>query len=196
MVVETDHPILKILRKPDLARRMVGWAVELSEFGLRYGLPQGLPNNHWNLYVDDASGRVDGGARVVLEGPGGFFVEQSLNQVEYEDLIVGLQLTRDMGARPLTCWTDFKLVVGQMNGEFQVKDDHHLKYFHKASALVEEFEQVASTFRKKRTSGQTCYLNLVAERVDDHHLAGTIRDVSGMFYDKQPLGGRLVDRNS
>lgn len=30
IVVRTDHPISKILRKPDLAGRMVGWAVEFS----------------------------------------------------------------------------------------------------------------------------------------------------------------------
>lgn len=30
VVVRTDYPISKILRKPDLAGRMVGWAVELS----------------------------------------------------------------------------------------------------------------------------------------------------------------------
>lgn len=36
VVVRTDYPISKILRKPDLTRRMVSWAVELSEFGLRF----------------------------------------------------------------------------------------------------------------------------------------------------------------
>lgn len=60
----------KILRKPDVAGRMVGWAVELFEFGLRYKLresvkgqhladfavelPQALQSEQWSLYVDGA----------------------------------------------------------------------------------------------------------------------------------------------
>lgn len=40
------------------------------------------------------------------------------------------------------CRTDSQLVVGQMNGEFQVKEDHLLRYFHKASALVTDFEKI------------------------------------------------------
>lgn len=34
VVVQTNHLVAKVLRKPDLAGRMVSWAVELSEFGL------------------------------------------------------------------------------------------------------------------------------------------------------------------
>lgn len=30
----------------------------------------------------------------------------------------------------------------QMNGDFQVRDDHLLRYFHKASALIKGFERV------------------------------------------------------
>lgn len=46
MVVKTDHPISKILRKPDLAGRMVGWVVELSEFGLRYESRGSMKGQH------------------------------------------------------------------------------------------------------------------------------------------------------
>lgn len=35
-MVRTDHPIAKALRKQDLSRRLVGWLIELSEFGLHY----------------------------------------------------------------------------------------------------------------------------------------------------------------
>jgi len=36
--VRTDYPIFKILSKPDLAERMIGWSVELSEFDIWYQL--------------------------------------------------------------------------------------------------------------------------------------------------------------
>lgn len=104
----------------------------------------------WNLYVDGASGKSTSGAGIVLEGPNGFLLEHSLllkfktsnNQAEYEALIVSLELAKDMGAKKVVCRTDSQLVVGQMNGEFQVKEDHLSRYFHKASALIAEFEKV------------------------------------------------------
>jgi len=36
IIVKTDYPIQKILQKPDLARQMSSWVVELSEFNIRY----------------------------------------------------------------------------------------------------------------------------------------------------------------
>jgi len=36
IIVKTNYPIQKILQKPDLAGRMSSWAVELSEFNIRY----------------------------------------------------------------------------------------------------------------------------------------------------------------
>nr|KYP75978.1 Retrovirus-related Pol polyprotein from transposon opus [Cajanus cajan] len=38
VVVKTDYPIKQILRKPELAGRMITWSVELSEFDIQYGL--------------------------------------------------------------------------------------------------------------------------------------------------------------
>jgi len=36
IIVKTDYPIQNFLQKPDLAGRMSSWAVELSEFNIRY----------------------------------------------------------------------------------------------------------------------------------------------------------------
>ena len=36
VVVMTDLPIRKVLQKPDVAVRMVRWAVELSQFNIQY----------------------------------------------------------------------------------------------------------------------------------------------------------------
>ena len=71
VTVRTDYPNFKI-SKPDLAGRMIGWSVELSEFDIHYE-PRGaiksqcltdflaeltpLPTllGGWTLYVDDSS---------------------------------------------------------------------------------------------------------------------------------------------
>lgn len=96
MVVKTDHPIAKILRKPDLARSIVGWSVELSEFGLKFEPCGSVKGQHlskfvaelparevdpplsWRLYVDGLVGKSGSGAGIILEGPGDMLVTQSL----------------------------------------------------------------------------------------------------------------------
>jgi len=76
-----------------------------------------LDSTHITLYVDDSSNKTTCGAGVVLEGPGDLLLEQVLqfgfkatnNQAEYEALLVGLNLTYDMGAREVVCKSDFRL---------------------------------------------------------------------------------------
>jgi len=87
ITVRTDYPIFKILSKSDLAGRMIGWSVKLSEFDIRYE-PRGAIKSQcladfsaeltplptlsagWTLYVDGSSNKTPCGAGVVLEGSG------------------------------------------------------------------------------------------------------------------------------
>jgi len=56
----------------------------------------------------------------MLEGPNDILIEKSLhfalktsnNQAEYEAIIAGLSLAREVGLKTLTCKTDSKLTVG------------------------------------------------------------------------------------
>jgi len=87
ITVKTNYPIYKILSKPNLAGRMIGWSVELSEFDIRYEPryaiksqslanfsaelpPQADAPTTWTLYVDGSSNKTSCGAGVVLEGLG------------------------------------------------------------------------------------------------------------------------------
>ena len=49
VIVMTNLPIRKVLQKPDVAGRMVCWAVELSEFDVQYE-PRGPIKGH--VYAD------------------------------------------------------------------------------------------------------------------------------------------------
>jgi hypothetical protein len=40
VIVKTDYPIKEVLKKPDLAGRMVAWSIELSEFDITFS-PRG-----------------------------------------------------------------------------------------------------------------------------------------------------------
>ena len=96
MLVMTDLPIQKVLKKPDVAGRMVKWAVELSKFDIKYE-PRGPIKEQifvdfvvelssetvqsegndfrWVLLVDGSSNQQGSGAGVILEGPDGVLIE-------------------------------------------------------------------------------------------------------------------------
>ena len=174
VLVMTDLPIQKVLKKPDVARRMVKWAVELSEFDIRYE-PRGpikgqifadfvvelsseaaqVEGNdfRWVLSVDGSSNQQGSDVRVILEGPNGVLIEQSLrfafkannNQAEYEALIAGIWLAKEMGAKVLVAKSDSLLVTGQVTGEFQAKDPQmavYLEYVQELKGSFVSFEVV------------------------------------------------------
>ena len=94
IIVRTNYPISKILRKPELPGRMVTWSMELSEYGIKYEprgpikaqsledfiiqMPTITQQEQWTLYVDGASSKKGSGAGIVLEGPNNFRVEMAL----------------------------------------------------------------------------------------------------------------------
>jgi len=160
-----------VLRRPDLASRMVGWAVELSKYNIQcearesikaqcladfvnelVGVPD-LNEGAWILSVDGSSNGKGGGADIVLQGPNNLLLEQSLrfglkpsnNQAEYEVLIACLLLAADTGAKVLTCKTDSQLVVGHLEGTFQVKDPLLLRYYHVVQSMMSKFRTASVT---------------------------------------------------
>ena len=70
--------------------------------------------------MDRASNVKGSRAGIILEGPSNITLEQALklnfkasnNQVEYEALIVGLKLAKEVGAKKLRCYIDSQLVQG------------------------------------------------------------------------------------
>jgi len=47
-----------------------------------------------------------------------------------------------MGVKQLKCLTDSQLMVGQINGAFQVKDPLLTKYYQKVLTLLSRFQNV------------------------------------------------------
>ncbi|GAU41162.1 hypothetical protein TSUD_282350, partial [Trifolium subterraneum] len=166
-MVKTDYPIKQVLQKPDLAGRMVAWSIELSEFDILFSPrgsiksqvladfilemttpPEAINTQPWTLSVDGASNLRGSGAEVVLEGPNGVLIEQSLhfafkasnNQAEYEALIAGMKLAKEMEVEDLRAKSDSQLVTNQVAGEYQTKDPQLMKYLEKVKSLAKQFK--------------------------------------------------------
>jgi len=69
-----------------------------------------------------------------------FAFKASNNQAEYEALIAGMLLAKEMGAKGLLAKSDSLLVIGQVTGEYQAKDPQMAAYLEYIQVLRETFE--------------------------------------------------------
>ncbi|XP_072074369.1 uncharacterized protein [Arachis hypogaea] len=145
------------------------WVIELSQYDLQYeprhaikaqamanflvevtGDPAEATDIRWRLHIDEASNQTFGGAGIILESPAGVIYEQSIkfefpvsnNQAEYEALLGGLILAREVGASRLEVCSDSQVVTSQVNRTYQARDSLLQKYLEKVKELSKQFEEV------------------------------------------------------
>ncbi|GKV49513.1 hypothetical protein SLEP1_g56262 [Rubroshorea leprosula] len=147
-----------ICYKPELSGQLIGWSVELSEYDLKFQPrttikgqaiadflvecisateeDRTLDYPAWVLYFDGAANVEGSGAGVVLIGPDGFKYEHALrfkfqttnNAAEYEALIYGLKLAFELKVQGIQIFSNSQLVVGQVNGSYEVRDPQLGRY--------------------------------------------------------------------
>jgi len=71
-----------------------------------------------------------------------FELKTSINQVEYEAIVAGLNLALDLEVEKIICRSDSQLVVGQLKGEFEVKESLLQRYYHFVQNLITRFIEV------------------------------------------------------
>jgi ribonuclease HI len=120
--------------------------------------------------VDGASNIKGSGAGVVLEGPDGVLIEQSLrfafkasnNQAEYEALIAGMKLAREMDMTDLKAKSDSQLVTNQVSGEFQANDPQLIKYLEKVRNLANLFRSFELIYVPREQNARADLLSKLA----------------------------------
>ena len=153
ILVMTDQPIRKSMNKPKAAGRMVQWAIELSQFDIEYHprtaiKAQALANfiaeftfadednpkheaERWTIQTDGSSAQRKGGVGVVITTLDGQLLKYGVrlkfpatnNEAEYEGILTGLRLGRALGVKHLLVQNDSKLVIGQIRGEYEAKEE-------------------------------------------------------------------------
>nr|KAJ0211608.1 hypothetical protein LSAT_V11C400219340 [Lactuca sativa] len=106
-------------------------------------------NYSWTLYTDGASSREGSGAGLILTSLEGekvtyalrFDFHTSNNEAEYEALLVGLRLAKQMGAKVVTALTDSRLAANQINGNFKTRYQRMEKYVKIVRRLIQSFKQ-------------------------------------------------------
>ncbi|KAK8934446.1 hypothetical protein KSP39_PZI014383 [Platanthera zijinensis] len=167
--IVTDHPLRRILEGVEHSGRLAKWSIELSEFDLSYVPRLAIkaqavadflvdytvevkeaetsPVGAWEMLVDGASGKNSFGGGMVLVSPEGTRIEQALkvhfiltnNQAEYEAIIAGLRLARELGIQDIKVSTDSMIVARHIKGEFEVREPTLQLYLTKVKRIIGQF---------------------------------------------------------
>ncbi|SPT18050.1 unnamed protein product [Triticum aestivum] len=158
ITVVCTAPLAEIIGNRDASGRVAKWAIALAPYTIFYQprtaiksqaladflvdwaetqyLPPAPDSTHWRMHFDGSKMRTGLGAGIVLTSPKGDKLRYTLqihfaasnNVAEYEALIHGLQLAKELGIRRILCYGDSDLVVQQSSGDWDAKDANMVSY--------------------------------------------------------------------
>ena len=104
----------------------------------------------WRLSVDEAANAQGSGASLILTSSEEIDIEYGLrfgfrasnNEVEYEAVIVGLNLTHSMEVDQVEVCSDSQLVVKQIKDSYEAKGEKMILYLKKVRELLKKFVRV------------------------------------------------------
>jgi ribonuclease HI len=158
ITVVSTTPFSEIIGCKDASGRVSKWAIELAAHTIQYKprttiksqiiadffadwgehqyLPPAPDSTHWRMNFDGSKMLGGLGSGVVLTSPKGDKLQYVLqmhfrvsnNVAEYEALVHGLKLAKEIGIRRILCFGDSDLVVHQVSGEWDAKDANMASY--------------------------------------------------------------------
>ncbi|KAL0416159.1 UNVERIFIED_CONTAM: Ribonuclease HI [Sesamum latifolium] len=102
----------------------------------------------WLLHVDGSSTVQGSRAGVVLTTPQWddmefaikFDFNASNNEAEYEALVLGMRMAQDAGASHLLAYSDSQLIIKQVDGEYEAKEESMVQYLQQIEELKTKFK--------------------------------------------------------
>ena len=100
--------------------------------------------------MDGASNQKGSGVGLVLMSPEKVVIEKSLrldflatnNEAEYETLLEGMAMVQRMGGKFIKLFSDSRLVVGQVRGEFEAKYERMQGYLRQVKCMQSKFDSI------------------------------------------------------
>ena len=102
----------------------------------------------WEVYVDGASNQKGSGVGLALTSPEKVVIEKFLrlgfpttnNEAKYEALLEGMTMVQRMGGKSIKFFLDSRLVVDQVRGEFEAKDERMQGYLGQVKSMQSKFD--------------------------------------------------------
>ena len=103
---------------------------------------------HWKVYVDWVANQRGSDVGLVLVSPKKLTIEKSLrlgflatnNEVEYEVSLEGISMIQRVGGKPVKMFSDSRLIVGQVKGKLEARDERMQGYLSQVKHLQSSFE--------------------------------------------------------
>ncbi|XP_070002897.1 uncharacterized protein [Nicotiana sylvestris] len=109
----------------------------------------------WTLFTDGSSNVKGADLGIILVPPTGETIRQAIkchsitnNETEYEAVIAGLELARELGINQIVIKSDSKLVVNQMLGTYTAREARMQQYLEKYGTVPKD-KKKAHVLRKK-----------------------------------------------
>ena len=104
-------------------------------------------HNWWKAHINGAANQRGSGVGLVLVSPEGITIEKSLrlefsatnNEAEYEALLEGMSMIQKLGEKFVNMFSNSRLIMGQVNGELEAKDERMQEYLVRAKHLQTHF---------------------------------------------------------
>ena len=103
----------------------------------------------WVVNVDDLSMLYAGGIGVILKSPEGDKLKYAArlqyqttnNEAKYDVILKGLELAKHLGVESVVVQGDSQLIINQMSGVCEAKEDWMKKYLSRVNQLVKKFKE-------------------------------------------------------
>ncbi|XP_022862336.1 uncharacterized protein LOC111382551 [Olea europaea var. sylvestris] len=138
--VLSNFPLRQGMQKTDASGRLLKWAIELSEFDLTFRPRHAIKGQALADFMVEFTKAPEMEALMEPAEPPAWKLASN-NAAEYEALLAGLRLAKEMQVRKLLANSDSQLVVNQVNGDFAAKDDNMLAYLKLVLDIIPHFEK-------------------------------------------------------
>ncbi|KAL0303060.1 UNVERIFIED_CONTAM: Retrovirus-related Pol polyprotein from transposon [Sesamum radiatum] len=106
-----------------------------------------IPRSEVVVTRDGSSTAQDSGAGIVITTSQGedlefaikFRFKASNNEAEYEALVIGMRMAHEAGDRHLLAYSDYQLVVKQVEGTYKAKEENMIQYLQQIAYLKTKF---------------------------------------------------------
>ncbi|KAL0362128.1 UNVERIFIED_CONTAM: hypothetical protein Scaly_1168000 [Sesamum calycinum] len=122
------------------------------------------------MFVNGSSTSSRSGVGIVIKSPETNYMEYAIalefpasnNEAEYEAILLGNRLIHAAGDRNVCAYSNSKLVVSQVEGEYEARQEKMTKYLAKLREEIDKFEELRLEWIPRKKNLMTDQLVILA----------------------------------
>ncbi|VFQ79346.1 unnamed protein product [Cuscuta campestris] len=160
-----------------------------------------VEDDWWVMSIDGSPGSRSCEAGIVLVTPENFRIYYAIrfqfhvsnNEAEYEALINGLKILGKLGVSKVQVYSDSRLVVGQITGEFEAKEERMKRYRDLSLEMLGRFEFKLEHIPRAQNAEANVLSKLSAESLEYISKLATVEELATPSLNRDELLWVLAD---